>query len=79
MGLRMKESHVVCLPAPMRRCHVVLRGDDGHGAAVEGAQRGKPWRDASSACRLEREVKQRPRAEKAAFLLARAERPPEEE
>ena len=35
--------------------------------------------DASSACRLEREVKQRPRAEKAAFLLARAERPPEEE
>ena len=45
MGLRMKESHVVCLPAPMRRCHVVLRGDDGHGAAVEGAQRGKPWRE----------------------------------
>ena len=35
--------------------------------------------DASSACRLEREVKQRPRAEKAVFLLARAERPPEEE
>lgn len=35
--------------------------------------------DASSACRLEWEVKQRPRAEKAAFLLARAERPPEEE
>ena len=32
-----------------------------------------------AACRLEREVKQRPRAEKAAFLLARAERPPEEE
>lgn len=32
--------------------------------------------DASSACRLEWEVKQRPRAEKAAFLLARAERPP---
>ena len=29
--------------------------------------------------RLQREVKQRPRAEKAAFLLARAERPPEEE
>ena len=90
MGLRMKESHVVCLPAPMRRCHVVLRGDDGHGAAGEGAPRGEAHRpfelvccvaqpDASSACRLEREVKQRPRAEKAAFLLARAERPPEEE
>ena len=93
MGLRMKESHVVCLPAPMRRCHVVLRGDDGHGAAVSGSRGAKYTRarrpvelvccvaqpDASSACRLEREVKQRPRAEKAAFLLARAERPPEEE
>lgn len=79
MGLRMKESHVVCLPAPMRRCHVVLRSDDGHGASVEGAQRGKAWArsirgravplswcaawaqpDASSACRLEWEVKQSP-------------------
>ena len=35
--------------------------------------------DASSACRLEWEVKQRPRTEKAAFLLARAERTPEKE
>ena len=33
--------------------------------------------DASSACRLEWEVKQRPRAEKAAFLLARAGSPSE--
>lgn len=32
--------------------------------------------DASSACRLEWEVKRRPRAEKAAFLLARAGRTP---
>ena len=45
-----------------------------HNAGRRGAQP-----DASSACRLEWEVKQRPRAEKAAFLLARAERPPEEE
>ena len=94
-GLRTRGSHVVCLSAPMRRRHLVLRGDDGHGAAAEGAQRGKPrcevyagarpvelvccvaQPDASSACRLEWEVKQRPRAEKAAFLLARAERPSE--
>lgn len=45
MGLRVKESHVVCLSVPMRRCHVVLWGDDGHRAAVKGAQRGKPWRE----------------------------------
>lgn len=35
--------------------------------------------NASSTCCLKREVKQRPRAEKTAFLLARTERPPEEE
>lgn len=97
MGLRMKESHVVCLPAPMRRCHVdcgvttdMERRLREHNAGSRGAKYTRARRpvelvccvaqpDASSACRLEREVKQRPRAEKAAFLLARAERPPEEE
>ena len=47
-----------------------------HNAGSRGA---KYTRARRPACRLEREVKQRPRAEKAAFLLARAERPPEEE
>ena len=51
-----------------------------HNAGSRGAKYTRARRPVELVCCVaQREVKQRPRAEKAAFLLARAERPPEEE
>ena len=50
-----------------------------HNAGRRGAKYTRARRPVELVCCVAWEVKQRPRAEKAAFLLARAERPPEEE